>query len=797
MNKDDNTPSVLREVDSLASIPGPLSPQDSIIPVMEVPKSFAMWQKLRIAIVLLGAILFLGGTGFLVHHLIISDRIASTIADALKLAAAGSPKKLQSAETKLATLVRRYPSDSDATAALAWLYAQRAILVGPEEMLSKKVRDAMPKARDSDNSISHALRVAEIFLDGDFRKALLETNRASSEFPHEPRLALVHAVTLYELGQHTEAVSTLEAAITKWPDYMPLVIAGMQTALTIGDKTAISRLVPKIEKKEGLSLYESLATIALSLPLWGDAPLASKTVSDLSTLIDGLAPLIADAPPKPHRIGQYLTGRVHLAAGKFDAAATALNHAVDKKTNDTILVWLALATKQTKGCAATLALLDAHPKVSSPGILDLRADCLLSRHQVNAAADVIETLRATNALPNQVRRLTWVLLVRQGKTSEAFESRPPVILGEDRWPALELYYQLKRAGRRKDIMTLARSFGQSEAACGAAMRRWHIKSPRRAFRKLNPNSNDPCVAALAARLLYGRLAPASLMNAVDQALQASKQNPMLEIDKARLQWLTEGRVKALARLDAIGERKPEALHLKIELARAYMEMAQWPQVLDVLADQTHPEALALRYKAHSAMKHRQVKDLSREADAANMDQPHPATAYVVAHRQLVSQKLEAAIETVTSALPQAGHWTSELAEIGAKAFNLNDGQAEADQLLKDAAKRVSVSAGLDEYWETQLALTDLNLRRGGKFTRRAAQALNSLRRNSVLDAKLSLNLSIVRTRMGDDDAAEDLIRDAFKRNPSLKPIYKQLKKTKAFDQTAIDTLEMIWPNWHP
>jgi tetratricopeptide (TPR) repeat protein len=348
-------------------------------------------------------------------------------------------------------------------------------------------------------------------------------------------------------------------------------------------------------------------------------------------------------------------------------------------------------------------------------------------------------------------------------------------------------------------VTLTGAFDDSLMECGASIRAWLSKWGRKTLRKMNIGSDDPCQAALVSKFLWGRIDPGKVKSASEIAASGSGSIPMIEIQRARAIWLVEGRSKAVAVLDEVWNLKPEGRPLKCELARAYFDMGIIQKALDVLDGEDHPEAIALRFQAQRALKGKDLGKLVELAKKTNKDKPHPATTYVLAKNLYTEAKYAEAAAMVEPMLRGAGHWTSELAELAAKAITFSDDRAHADRVLRDAERYVGTTAGLDELFEMKLVRANLNLRRGGgKFLQRAGDTLSRMKKERIPDAELLLGLSKVRFANGNGPGAGKLLREALEINPSLTKIYSQIKKNEEkLDPATIEILKKTWPDWSP
>jgi predicted Zn-dependent protease len=582
------------------------------------------------------------------------------------------------------------------------------------------------------------------------------------------------------------------------PEYFPLVVSGIEAAIEAGDKNTGLKLALTLRKSgPEKHLLESLATVAFSLNPWGGREISKEQASKLEKLIASLKPRIDASPPKLALLGGYIEGRVHLASSSFSEAVSALEIAAGRNPTAATLVWYGLATKLEKGASAALELLDKHPDVSDPSLLDLKTQCLLECDRVEQAATALEGLRATGALPSQVKELGMVLAIKKGDFAAALKKMPKVIDAEQMLPAIELYYQLKDAGDRKGIIKLADAFDEELKSCAKSMRTWHSRKSGLAVKKLDQDRLDTCTGALAGRLMWGRTDPQKIKRALTQVTSKAGSGLIFKVGEAMASWLVDGRGAALKILDWVKMQKPEAAPVRCALGGAYLEMGMPKKTLEALDSVDDPEALALRYLAKKEIKGESTDSLVDAAAKRSKNSPHPALAYVIAHSQYAAGEYEKALDTVNSVLPNAGHWTAELAEIGAKSINLWGDRADADRLLTNTATKAGSSSGVDEWWEIKLAKARLNLYRGGKFVKRAGVILDELRREGASDARLFYGLAVMQLRKGDQKTTIGYLKKSLRLNPALNAAYSQLKKMGELDDETAATMKKVLPGFKP
>ncbi len=800
MRDRDDTPSAFHDVkDSVPPLPPPGGQaRDSFIPVLPVSKSAIFWQKARLPVILFTSAIGLLVIGLFTREMLTSRDIDEAIAAAQGLEAVGTLESIRSARHRLAGLAERHPERPAAQEALAWQLVMEALLLGPEKELAKQAQSVIGVGNAEDTSSGMAAQSGLMLLVGKPQDALDMATQGLAVHTGEPRLELVRACALTELGKREAALKWIDESLGTTPRYAPLIHAGMKIAFEFGDIEKVLVLVERLASISGEEyLFGTLIAMTLSLPRWGDDAIDAEKKDSLLRRFKNLEARIESAPPKLAVIGSFLAGRVYLLADRIDEAVQALGQAAKLEPLAEYFNWYVYATRRQKGVAAALQLISSRPELETPELLDLRARCLLEYHRVESAGPVLDKLRVSGALPAKLAELRWIHAVRKGDLAESLAAMPETIRASNRLLALELFFQLKDAGMKEEIGKLTDAFGEDLKRCATVIENWQSRSTRRALRKISAESKDPCVAALAVKLLRGRVAPGKLEAAGEQAASVEGRDLRFEIDRARITWLVDGRAAAVKILDEIWQLGPEAVPLRQSLARAFVEMELPERALAVLDGLDGPEVLALRYSAARLMRGNDASGLLEEAQQTHSTSPHPASAYLVIRAQYLAGDYKDVSKQKSAVAPHAGHWTAEIADMVAKAINLVDDRSDADRLLVKTSERVGVYSGMDEVWEVRLARARLNMRRGGKFAKKASFWLGELKNKGLKDPRVFFGLAMARIRAGDEDAGVRLLKDAIEIDPSFKPAYTQLVKLDKLSDKESTQMEQVWPGWRP
>ena len=125
INRDD-TPSIIRDVERLTSVPSRASMAN--LPVLEMPRSQRIWRRIRIPFFITVVVLLLLTVALVTHSIKVATSIAGTIDEALGLESIGTVEQTRLAEKMLAKLSEKHPRDQNAAAGWAWQVVLQNIL---------------------------------------------------------------------------------------------------------------------------------------------------------------------------------------------------------------------------------------------------------------------------------------------------------------------------------------------------------------------------------------------------------------------------------------------------------------------------------------------------------------------------------------------------------------------------------------------------------------------------------------------------------------------------------------------
>ncbi len=793
----DDTPSFIRNVQSRAETLNPQRRSLESIPVLTMPKSVKVWRTIRWPLAVLIVVIVLGTVGLVTKDILVARSVKNTIADSQNAEVRGAIDGLIAASETLANLAKRHPDRANAQTAWAWQAILQAKLLGPEAPLTKKAGAALELAGNDGSAIGLAAQAGLAHLQGKNKEALDLVTQSITTHPTEPRLKIVRAWALSALGKKKEARETYQQEANSKADYTPFIMSNITFEFENENRLAALTLAQTLLSASHGHLYGYLMTIALALPLWGAVDPPVDRVDTLLKDIEDLKSSIEKAPPKLAILGNYLTGRVNLLADHPKEAIAAFDKILDQTNDSEVFAWYAAALQEKKGTGAVLEFLKAHSNIEGPAILEIRARALLIYHQVNAAAEVIGKLKDLGSHPDRVRSLRWIQAIRSGDTQASLALMPEKIGKKDQLLAVEIYFALKEMGDSTGITRLAEAMDGELSQCSNAIRAWHKNNYRRAVRALDVNEEDSsgCIDALAVRLLRGHVLPAKLKTVSERLERKYAQDLSIQIGLALANWSVDGHAAAVMQVDKVWKSRPEGVPVRCAIGHAYLELNMPKKALEVLDGVETPVGLAIRVlAARKAKEKSQAAELVKIAISKSKKTSHPALAYLALQSRFEAGKISDVFDEILPLLENAGQWTADIAEIGARTLNFKGDRTVADRLLGQTAKRARISGGLDEAWETRIAAVKLNLRRGGKFMYRSLSLLSVFREEGVKDPRISYSFAMANIRDGNARVGLRSLKEALNLDPTFKPAYKQLIAMAKLDEETAALMKRMRPD---
>ncbi len=788
----DDTPSVIRNVGARAQMVGPGRSADNI-PVLSIPASIRLWQKVRWPLFVTVVLVILVAVGFFTNDILVARSVEQRIKDASMGEKSAHVVVMLESNRILQTMAQRYSGRMNVQAAYAWNSILISRVFGEEEKYLKGAGPALDAiARDS-SSDGYAARIGHLVLKNDVQGAGILLAEALSAHPKEPRVQLTKAWVQVAQNDVPAAVQTLEKIRADFPDYLPPLYTLIEIGIQLDDTVLIARYSQQLLAASTGNLYGALTSLLVSLPGWKGEPLTEEEVEELAGMSLSLQERIKDAPEKLQVYSTFLSGRVALELGDYRKAIRIFESIRDDRYNLNVLAWYGRALMAQKGPQAVLKLLDEAGENVSFELNDLRARCYLDRYRMTDAQQALQALSDVKGV--DLRELNWILAVRNGDRDGARAGMPEMIGGRLKFVALEMYDILQRVGDQEGIQSLLGAMKEGAEPCATVLRAWHEGDVEAALKGFS--EKDSCVAAFALRVMKTRYRPPVL--AAMAALVEKDPNATLraDVDRALAIWKTDGRDAAVAILDAIVSQKPEAAPLRCALARAYMDMRLYEKGLAAVKGIRDPEAVAIAIQGWTAL--RKTKEADAVLAAALSDnglKDDPAVLYFDLAKKTEAGGTTDIIEAVDAVIGRAGAWTSELAELRATAMNTMGARADADRYLSAMARDAIGPAGLDESWQVNHVIIRMNLRRGGKFVYKATEViLDMVKKKRIEDSEALFSHGVISAREGNARGAIRYFHDAVEIDPTYLPAFEQLYALGEMTGEQAEVVARIWPDF--
>lgn len=769
----DDTPSFIRNVQARADMLNPARTGDAI-PVLTMPSSVKIWRKIRWPLFVVIVLGILVAVGLFTNDRLVARRIARKVADAKTAESAATIETLMETDEILTALAERHPGRRDAQVAFAWHSVLLAEIFGPADAYMKKSSEAFGRISSDTSPMGMAALAGRKYHEGDFKGALEIADKGLQNHRDEPRLHLVRALALRALGKKEEAGDVLASLRKMAVDYVPTLHVQLAAAVEDGDTDAAGDIANDMVLISPGNLHGVLGSIAVKLPAWGAPKPSTARVAALLAELRAVQSRIADAPPKLALFGRYVSGRVALLANKLDQAREDLDFASRTGGSPEVLAWYAMAVRRSSGPADALEVLDGVEGATVPQINSLRAQCYLDYHQVESASVAIEALRE-NGDKKEIARLEWILAVRKADLDAAKEALPREIGADLQWVALEMYHLARILGDLEAIDAIKERFVEDAGTCAKGIEVWHEGSTSSVYALLSGGSDDLCTEALTAKLMRGHAAPDEIEKSATAAVAGSEGELFPLVDQALSVWLARGRQAAVDVLARILEKRPDGALIRIAMADAYLEMGLPADAAKVLEGVSGPLATSLKIRAAQDSGDNGLASSLLDGALSDTDTgKHPAIVYWSLKKSFDASDFDKVIKGADDIIENSGVWTSEIAELRAKAQNAMGSRGDADRGLLSAAKTARSASGIGEAWDTKLALIRLNLRRGGNFLFKAVGVTIEMYKAGVRDSELSYSYAVCNIRQGNERGAMRYLKEAVELNPSYVPPFSQL-----------------------
>jgi len=764
------------------------------IPVLTMPSSVRLWRKIRWPLFITIVLVALVAVGLITNDRLVARSIARKIADAKTAEAAAKVEGLLETEEVLTALAARHAGRANAQAAYAWSSVLLSVLLGDVSGRMERSAGAFDEIASDRTSVGMAALAGRKYVQGDFKGALSLAEEGLGSFRDEPRLHLVRALALRADGRKEDGIAVLEAVRKSSFDYLPALHVALDAALEDGDIPAAKGFADELLVLSPGNLHGSLASVYVRLPGWNDEEPDGSTVAALESDMRMLRPRILKAPEKLMVMGRYLSGRVSLLSGQLDEAVEDLGFVDGRGGDPNVKAWFAMAVRRRDGASAALAVLEKAGRDSGPEMNSLRAQCYLDHHRIDEARAAIDALDSPTG-GQAWAELAWVLAVRSGDLTRSKETLPAEIGGRLKWPAVEMFDLLRRAGDRRGIEDLKERLTGSASGCAKGIDAWMGGSVQEVNDVLGTaDGDDACLLALTAKLMRGHMLPEQLEAAAGRAVSASEGQLSVRVDHAQAIWLAQGRDAAAAKLAQVREISPNGDLLRCSIAEAYLRMGLPAEALETTKGLTSARATALRIQATlDGVGKDEYLAAVAEAVGNESLKDHPAIVFWDLQQKLEGAKFDEVLGGADAVIETAGDWTAEIADLRAKAQNAMGSRGDADRSLLAAAKHARTRVGYDEEWQAKLALIRLNLRRGGNFLFKAVGVTLDMYKLGVKDAELSYRYAIANIRQGNERGAMKYLREAIELDPSFIPPFTQLNLMGKLEDDQAKLLQRTRP----
>lgn len=788
----DDTPSFIRNVSARSNILNPGRTSSSYLPVLAVPASVKIWQKIRWPLAVTTIIVILSTVGFFTNDILVSRNVEQRIKDSFIGEETAHVQVLLESNRVLQTMANKYSARTNVQAAFAWNCVLITQLFGDSEGFVAKAEPAFEAIRNDTSSIGYAARATKHIIDGNLQKANTTLSQGLKSYTNEPRLHFVAAWLELARGNKKEGIHQLKEIRKKFPEYLPPLYTLIDVSIGSGDHLAIASNSADLMTASTGNLYGALTALIIRLPRWNSEPLAKGELKNIEKICKDLKQSAQKSPEKLQIYARFIEGRIAAELEDHTKAASIFKELLKDTYNLNVLAWYGQAVMHQKGPSAALEAISKAGENPGFEINDLKARCYLALYKMKQAQAAIAALDGN--VDYDLSELKWLLAVGQGNL-EAVKSRlPSRITRRTQSAALEMYELLRRVGDKEGIRSLTTAMNKGGLTkCAEAIENWHNYRLVKVYSQFR-NAQDSCVAAVALHLMRDNFSPDKLKE-LSTHLERQSMHIHLKIDLALLKWKTDGYKQGLDALNAIAANQYESDPITVALADAYFRMEQYEKIIELTKNSTYPEAIAFHVRALSGLKKvAQASNLLNKALAKQANANHPALVYL-----FLAQKVEAGIisevaENVDAIISTAGIWYSELASLKAQSMSAMGERGDADRYMTAMIKTAAKNIGLDESWDVQKSIIRINLRRGGNFLFKAVAFTLDLYKSRVDDAEVIFSYGIESQRQGNERGAVRYFNEAIALDPTFSPAYKQLHAANELTEEQLSAFKKFRPN---
>ena len=709
-------------------------------PVLEMPPSRRLWQKVKWPLVALILLSVLITVGVMTYGALLDRMILQRIEEAARFSAQDTVDSHETSLFLLDELHQDYPRDARISVAWAW---ERILVearlgglprwtkgVAPvsKEELSKVLDQASGKA---DPIQEKTARAGLLLLRNRPDEALTLVEGAIQEAASPGSLLLfVKGLAERDLGRIPEATKTLKAISEQDPRYLPALSSLLRLHLEQGENAeaaAVTREILKVSPAHHEALLASITE---------DLERQSRSVPEpakVDAIFGRSDQILKTSPPFLLAFARYVQGRLFLARGETGQAVASFKAAWEAAPGRLLeSYWYARGLSLLGRFQESLKVLDAFSDGRAPGrTLVLRLSCELALHRIDAATATLDRLAraGTTRVPEN---LSGLYDLRSGRIEEA-AGRVERMGGEapDADLLAEIALGLSRIGEARRARSLLKKSLSNESIkkvrCIRGLSAWFENDVAKAFNLFEEGASDEVCSARALIRLGIGIIPISRLEKLAAVWDDRAVDLSFRLIRAQVLLRTHGLKRAMESLNAIKETRPDAPPLLVDLAAAFLDMNDAETAARIAATVKSTDDWGARARAVQIgyfLDRNQTEEASRYFDDARKN--HPVSSALLAMEakvKLAQNDFTAAAAAAGEALKHPSDLLAETLAAGSIALNNQSRRAEADTLLREGVQVALEAVGPEEKLDVGIAVVRLNLRRGGKFISRCAEAV--------------------------------------------------------------------------
>ncbi len=786
----DDTPSFIRNVESKSSILHPSS-RDSL-PILAVPRSVRIWQKVRWPLAIFTVALILIIVGAFTHKILEKKNVAQRLEDSMIGETFAQVQVMYESNRVLSSLSSEYPDYQNVQAAFAWNTILLSRLFNEQQSLLPAAQNAFNAIENDSAAIALAARAGRAILKSQYDDAAALIKLGVSQNNREPRLHLTSAWLDIARGNLEAGLKKLTQMRKQFPDYLPPLYTLIEVSVSQGDNLAIATYSTELLTTSTGNLYGALTSLLVRLPLWNSDPLSDGELKKIRNAAEELTVQVKDAPEVLKTYTSFIEGRLAMQEGNYPKAISILKRQLNDKYQLNTLAWYGKAVMKQNGPNAVLEALKSAGENPRVEIYDLRARAQLELYDVQEAEKALRELSKKSSF--DLNELQWILAVRKGDLTVAKSRLPEHISTRLVSVVLEMYELLQKLGDKEGLYSLTAAMKNGTLSeCADAIENWHENRLQKIFHQFS-SPTDGCIAAFALRVMRNSYPPDKLKFLSEKAV-ADVNDLRTRVDRIHVIWKTQGYMPALKELDELAARKTSSGPLLVAIASEYMEMGKNNQARELLASTDYPEAIALYIKSLQALnKGKKAQIVLSKAMQNTAYQHHPALINLAIEQKYEAGKIGEVVQDVDAVIENAGAWSSEIAALKAMAMSAMGERGDADRYLTSFIKPAGRIAGLAESWEVQKSIIRINLRRGGNFMFKAVAYTIELYKSKIEDPEVTFSYGVESQRQGNSRGAVRYFNDAIEMDPAFFPAYKELQDLDEMTDELRDKLKKFRPN---